>query len=153
METIIVFIDDADYAVQMLQPMLPATNHTPTRWVLVGCAPRITRRISKWVTQSARHSWQSAWADKVFAQVLPVLRQPGRTSCEIVTHLAPSRQSPSDLTQSFTQQYGNSRVLDARRPKLGHELQPVTECQKQERHQVASYAMDLAGAGMLAGFD
>ena len=54
METIIVFIDDADYAVQMLQPMLPATNHTPTRWVLVGCAPRITRRISKWVTKGAR---------------------------------------------------------------------------------------------------
>ena len=33
METIIVFIDDADYAVQMLQPMLPATNLAPTRWV------------------------------------------------------------------------------------------------------------------------
>jgi len=152
METIIVFIDEADYAVQMLQPMLPTTNPTPTRWVLVGCAPRITRRISKWVTQSARQSWQAAWADKVFAQVLPSLQQ-GRTGDEVITHLAPSRQSLCDLTRSFTQQYGSSRVLDARRPKLGHEFQPVTEGQKQERHQMAGYATALAGAGMLAGFD
>lgn len=152
METIIVFIDDADYAVQMLQPMLPADNPVPTRWVLVGCAPRITRRISKWVTQSARHSWQAAWADKAFAHVLPSLQQ-DRTGDEFITHLAPSRQSLCDLTRSFTQQYGSSRVLDARRPKLGHEMQPVTESQKQERHQMAGYATALAGAGMLAGFD
>lgn len=153
MKTIIVFIDDAHRAMQMLQPMLPATNQTPTRWVLVGCAPRITRRISKWVTQGARHSWQSAWADKVFAQVLPSLQQPGRTGDEVITQLAPSRQSLCDLTQSLTQQYGSSRVLDARRPKLGHELRPVTEGQKQERQQMTGYAAALAGAGMLAGVD
>ena len=153
METIIVFIDDADYAVQMLQHMLPTTNHIPTRWVLVGCAPRITRRISKWVTQAARQSWQSAWADKVFAQVLPSLQQPSRTSDEVITQLAPARQSLCDLTQSLTQQYGSSRVLDARRPKLGHELQPVTPGQKQERQQMTGLAAALAGAGVLAGFD
>ena len=153
METIIVFIDDSDYAVQMLQPMLPATNLAPTRWVLVGCAPRITRRISKWVTQSARHSWQTAWADKVFAQVLPSLEQSRRVDDMVITHLAPSRQSLCDLTRLFTQQYGSSRVLDARRPKLGHDLEPVTEGQKQERHQMTGYATALAGAGMLAGFD
>jgi hypothetical protein len=153
METIIVFIDDADYAVQMLQPMLPATNHTPTRWVLVGCAPRITRRVSKWVTKGARHNWQLAWADKVFTHVLPSLQQPGRASDEIITQLAPSRQTLCDLTQSLTQQYGSSRVLDARQPKLGHELQPVTTGQKQERQQMTGYAAALAGAGVLAGFD
>jgi hypothetical protein len=105
------------------------------------------------VTQSARHSWQSTWSDKVFAQVLPSLQQPGRGADEVVTHLAPSRQSLCDLTLSLTQQYGHGRVLDARRPKLGHELQPVTEGQKQERHQMAGYAAALAGAGMLAGLD
>jgi hypothetical protein len=153
METIIVFIDDADYAVQMLQPMLPATNRNPTRWVLVGCAPRITRRVSKWVTKGARHSWQLAWADKVFAKVLPSLQQPGNTNDEVITQLVPSWQSLCDLTQSLTQQYGSSRVLDARRPKLGHELQPVTPGQKQERQQMTGYAAALAGAGVLAGFD
>jgi hypothetical protein len=153
METIIVFIDDANYALQMLQPMMPRANHTPTRWVLVGCAPRITRRTSKWVTQSARHSWQSAWADKVFAQLKPSLQQPDRAFDEVITHLAPSRQSLCELTQSFTQQYGSSRVLDARRPKLGHELQPVTVGQQQESRQMTGYATALAGAGMLAAFD
>ena len=137
----------------MLQPMLLATNHTPTRWVLVGCAPRITRRISKWVTQAARHSWQSAWADKVFARVVPFLQQPGRTSDEVITQLAPSQQSLCDLTRSLTLQHGSIRVLDARRPKLGHELQPVTPGQKQQRHLMTGYAAALAGAGVLAGFD
>lgn len=145
MKTIIVFIDDAHRAVQMLQAMLLATNHTPTRWVLVGCAPRITRRISKWVTQAARHSWQSAWADKVFAQVVPFLQQPGRTSDEVITQLAPSRQSLCDLTRSLTLQHGSSRVLDTRRPKLGHELQPLTPGQKPERHQMTGYAAALVG--------
>jgi len=153
METIIVFVDDADYAMQMLQPMLPAATHPSTRWVLVGCAPRITRRISKWVTQSARLNWQASWADKVFAQVVPALKLPGRAGDLVITHLAPSRQSLCELTQSFTQQYGSSRVLDARRPKLGHELQPVTEGQKQERHQLTNYGVALAGVGMLAAID
>ncbi len=153
METIIVFIDDADCAVQMLQPMQPAAGQAPTRWVLVGCAPRITRRISKWVTQSARNNWQTNWADKVFAQVLPSLKQPGRAGDIVITHLAPSRQSLCELTQSFTKQYGSSRVLDARRPKLGHDLQPVTDGQKQQTHHVAGYATALAGVGMLAGLD
>ena len=42
METIIVYIDDADYAIKLLEPMLPQQSSNPTRWVLVGCAPRIT---------------------------------------------------------------------------------------------------------------
>lgn len=153
METIIVFIDDADYAVQMLQPMLPSASQAPTRWVMVGCAPRITRRISKWVTQSARQSWQAAWADKMFAQVLPSLQLPGTTGDTVITHLAPARQSLCDLTKTFTQQYGSSRVLDARRPKLGYDMEPVTEGQQQERQKMTGYATALAGAGMLAGFD
>jgi hypothetical protein len=152
METIIVFIDDADYAVQMLQPMLPTAHHVSTRWVLVGCAPRITRRISKWVTQSARHSWQSAWADKMFAKVVPAIRH-RRAGDAVITQLAPPKQTLCELTQSFTQQYGDSRVLDARRPKLGYDMQPVAEGQKQESQRMTGYAAALAGAGMLTAFD
>jgi hypothetical protein len=153
METIIVFIDDADYAMQMLHPMLPAANDLPTRWVLVGCAPRITRRISKWVTQSARHSWQASWADKVFAQVVPMLQAPSRAQDIVTTQLANNRQSLCELTQSLTQQYGLGRVLDARRPKLGHELAPVKAGQAQPTNRITNYATALAGAGMLAAFD
>ena len=70
MDNIIVYIDDAAYALHLLQPMLPtagtadaartpapgslasATSFTGTHWILVGCAPRVTRRVSKWVTHS-----------------------------------------------------------------------------------------------------
>ena len=83
--------------------------------------------------------------------MLPLLQ--GRTGDAVITHLAPSRQSLCDLTHSFTKQFGSNRVLDARRPKLGHELQPVTESQKQERQQMTGYVTALAGAGILAGFD
>jgi hypothetical protein len=153
LETIIVFIDDAAYATQLLQPMLSAENDDPMRWVLVGCAPRITRRISKWVTQSARHSWQASWADKVFAQVMPTLQTPGRSQDIITTQLAPSQINLCELTQSLTKQYARSRVLDVRRPKLGYELAPVKAGQVQPSNRMTGYATALAGAGMLAALD
>ena len=44
MERFIVYLDDADYAQQQLAPLKNAA--TPAaHWVLVGCAPRLTRRI------------------------------------------------------------------------------------------------------------
>ena len=153
METIIVFIDDADYAIGLLQPMLPTSSQTPTRWVLVGCAPRITRHISKWVTQRARLNWQQSWADKVFGQVMPQLQQPHRTQDVIHTQLAPTQQSLCELTQVLTRQYGQGRVLDVRRPKLGYELQPVTIGQRQEAKSMSGCATALAGASILAAFD
>ena len=153
LQTIIVFIDDADYAMQMLQPMLAVANQAPVHWVLVGCAPRITRRISKWVTQSARLSWQTSWADKVFAKVVPLLQAPGQTQDRVTTQLASNRLSFCELTQSLKQQYGHGRVLDARRPKLGHEMEPVTRGQQKENTSMTGYATALAGAGVLAGLD
>ena len=57
MENIIVYIDDAGYALQLLQPMLPAGRSVlPTRWIVVGCAPRVTHHVSKFATYSARDS-------------------------------------------------------------------------------------------------
>jgi hypothetical protein len=153
METIIVFIDDANYAKQLLQPMLSAASQEPMRWVLVGCAPRITRHISKWVTQSARINWQTNWADKVFAQVVPMLQTPDRLQDSVTTQLASSKLNLCELTQSLRQQHGQGRVLDARRPKLGHEMQPVTAGQQQESSRMTGYATALVGAGMLAGLD
>ena len=55
MENIIVYVDDAAYAMQMLQGMrADGAARNPTRWIVVGCAPRVTHRVSKWVTHSAR---------------------------------------------------------------------------------------------------
>lgn len=153
METIIVFIDDADYAIKLLQPMLPQEPHSPTRWVLVGCAPRVTRHISRFVTQSACAGWRGSWGDKVFARVVPQLQSPSRMQDTIITQVAPPRQSLCDLTTELTRQYSARHVLDARRPKLGQDLQPITLTQKQESNRATGYAAAFAGAGLLVGFD
>ena len=149
MDNIIVYIDDAAYALQMLQPMLSAgDSRSPTRWTVVGCAPRVTHHASKWVTHSARESWRGKWAEKVFAQVVPLLQQEGDT---VMTQLAQS--SLCSQTEALIKKHGAARVLDARRPKFGQDLQPVTAAQAQESHAVLGYAAALAGAGLLVATD
>ena len=149
MDNIIVYVDDAAYAVQMLQPMLSSgRERSPARWIVVGCAPRVTHRASKWVTNSARASWRAKWADKVFARLLPLLQQGGD---EVITRIA--QNTLCLQTETLTKEYGIARVLDARRPKFGHDLQPVTAMQAQEQHGVLGYATALAGAGLLVATD
>ena len=150
MENIIVYVDDLAYALQILQPMHPAGNaRSAARWIVVGCAPRVTHRASKWVTHSARESWRGKWAEKVFSQLTPLLQQGGDL---VVTRLAKTTPLPSQ-TEALMKEYGVARVLDARRPKFGQDLQPVTETQAQERHGVLGYVTALAGAGLLVATD
>lgn len=149
MDNIIVYIDDATYALQMLQPMVTAgIGHSPARWIVVGCAPRVTHRASKWVTNSARESWRAKWADKVFSQVLPLLLRDGD---QVVTQLA--KTTLYEQTESLIRELGVARVFDARRPKFGQDLQPVTTAQVQESKGVLGYATALAGAGLLVATD
>ena len=149
MENMIVYIDEAAYAIQMLTPMLPSGEaRTPTRWIVVGCAPRITHNASKWVTNSARQSWRGKWADKVFGQVVPLLQGPADS---VITQVASGPLC--DLTDALLAQYGVARVLDARRPKLGHDLLPVTRHQPQEPQGVWGYAAVVASASLLVAVD
>ena len=149
MDNMIVYVDDAAYALQMLQPMRLADSvNAPVRWIVVGCAPRVTHRVSKWVTHSARESWRGKWAEKVFSQLQPLLQQGGDTMVTLLAESALPLQ-----TQALLGQYGDARVFDARRPKFGHDLQPVTQSQVQESHTVLSYATALLGAGVLVATD
>lgn len=152
MDNIIVYVDDASYALQMLEPMLSAGQQAktlgPTRWIVVGCAPRVTHHVSKFVTHSARENWRRKWSEKVFGLVVPTLQQEGN---EVVTLLAQATLAAQ--TEALIRTHGTARVLDARRPKFGQDLQPVTTTQKQEGHGVARYAAALAGAGLLVGID
>lgn len=149
MENIIVYVDDAGYALQLLQPMLPTSRSAlPTRWIVVGCAPRITHHVSKFATYSARDSWRRKWSDKVFGEVVPALQQEGDA---VVTLLAQGNLIAQ--TDALVKTHGVARVLDARRPKFGQNLQPVTATQAQETNGVARYAAALAGAGLLVGID
>ena len=121
MNNVIVYLDEAAYAMHMLTPLLASgETRTPTRWIVVGCAPRITHSASKWVTNSARLSWRGKWAEKVFAQIVPLLKSP---SDVVITQVASGPLG--DLTDALVAQYGLARVLDARRPKLGQPLHSV----------------------------
>jgi hypothetical protein len=107
MEKVIVYLDDAAYT----REHLPAAT-APTHWLLVACAPRMTHRISKWVSHSARENWRAKWADKLFDQVVPALRQRGDTVTPIV-----AKGPLPELTRWLIAEHGEARVIDVRRPK------------------------------------
>jgi hypothetical protein len=107
MEKVIVYLDDAAYA----REKLPAAAQ-PVHWLLVACAPRMTHRISKWVSHSSRENWRGKWADKLFDQVLPPLRDRGDKVTPIL-----AREPLPELTRALIAEHGELRVIDARRPK------------------------------------
>ena len=113
MDTVIVYVDDAAHAQQVLSPLLAGGTAARTHWVLVACAPRMTHRISKWVSHRARENWRDKWADKLFAQLVPVLTVGGSS---VTTVLA--KGPLAELTQQLQAELGTARVVDARRPKL-----------------------------------
>lgn len=125
MDKIIVYVDDAAYAQQHLVPM-KLSGHAAgpgdaTHWVLVACAPCLTRRISKWVSHSARENWRTKWSEKLFAQITPALKGRG----DQVTTVLAKGPLPA-LTDKLINQHGTARVLDVRRPKFGLAMEPVT---------------------------
>lgn len=125
MDKIIVYVDDAAYAQQHLASMVQCRRgpETPaTQWIVVACAPRMTHRISKWVSHSARENWRNKWADKLFGQTLPWLQSQGDTATPVL-----AKGPLAELTESLLGEYAGARVLDARRPKFGQDLQPVTD--------------------------
>ena len=119
MDQIIVYVDDAAHAQQLLAPLL-ASATADTRWVLVACAPRMTHRISKWVSHRARENWRDKWADKLFAQLLPSLAS-GSSSVTTVLAKGPL----PELVVQLQAERGAARVVDARRPKLDNAAEPV----------------------------
>ncbi len=145
MDKIIVYVDDAAYAQQQLAPMksrLPANvPGQPTQWIVVACAPRMTHRISKWVSHSAREKWRSEWAGKLFNALVPALEAGGD---QVVTVLA--KTPLTELTERLKQQHGTGRVMDARRPKLGQPLAPLTA--EQARRAEGQWALPGAAVGM-----
>ncbi|RYY92589.1 MAG: hypothetical protein EOO24_28695, partial [Comamonadaceae bacterium] len=96
MHKVIVYVDDPGYAAQQM----PA-GAAPTHWVLVACAPRMTHRISKWVSHSARENWRAKWADKLFGQVVPPLRERG----DAVTPVLAKGPLP-ELTRELMAEHG-----------------------------------------------
>lgn len=119
LSTYIVYLDDADYAQRELSDLL-AQPHTK-RWILVACAPRMTRRIGKWLSHSARENWRDKWCDKLFSQFTPRINRADHVFCEVATGPLP------EYTAMLLKDLGNAEVIDARRPKFGIEMPPVVQ--------------------------
>ncbi|MBT2300821.1 hypothetical protein J7E70_10120 [Variovorax paradoxus] len=121
MEKIILYVDDAAYAREFLAKLSREAVGTGARhWVLVACAPRMTHRISKWVSHSARENWRAKWFAKVQEQLLPALRLEGGQVTPVL-----AKGPLAELTQRLKLEHGAAQVVDARRPKIGVDLEPV----------------------------
>lgn len=126
MDTCIVYLDDASYAHQLLSPMLRPSR--PTRWVLVACAPRMSRRIGKWLSHSARENWRTKWCDKLFTAITPLLQTPYAQQPNVLEYVVADTPLPQ-LTEQLHARFGAARVVDARRPKFDQNLAPVSPAQ------------------------
>lgn len=150
MDKIIVYFDDAEFARHQLAPMRTsaATPGQGTHWILVACPPRMSRHISKWVNHSARQNWRAKWADRLFAEITPEMQASGD---RVTTVLATGPLV--EMTQALQKQHGVARVLDARRPKFGQDMQPVTSDQPvsgQARWSVPGAIVGMGAALVLA---
>ena len=126
MDTLITYIDDAEYALRIITPMLNSSSKT--RWILVACSPRMSRHITKWTTHSARESWTKSWSDKQFALICPALEKSQGHAAGNVLCLVAKGPLP-EFTAALRAEHGLARVVDARRPKFGQEMQAVTQGQ------------------------
>jgi hypothetical protein len=110
MEKIAAFVDDAAHALRVLQPLA----HPDTHWLLVGCAPKLTHRVSKWVAHSSREQWRARWAAQLFEELRPKL-----VGARVDTLVA--RRPLPEVAQQLQLRHGRGlRMIDARRPRMGH---------------------------------
>jgi hypothetical protein len=130
METFIVYIDDKQYALQQVIPMLPASEQTPqvANWVLIGCPPRLNRHTGRWLTHTAQKKWRQEWTHEATSELTQKLESSGNTVSVRVAHGA-----LTELTKQIKGEVGAARVIDARRPKLSVNLDPVTSDQPQDK--------------------
>ncbi len=150
MQTMIVYVDDAAYARKMLQPLLPAKNATSNpamHWVVVACTPHVSNDITKWVSSQALELWRQDWAQAVFDDITPLLQAAGDT---VSTQLANQKQSLIEQTNALSKQHLHAKVLDARRPKFGQDMEPVTATQAPDNNKVTGLATAIGLAGVLA---
>lgn len=126
MEKIILYVDDPTFAREFLARLQAEAGSAEARhWILVACPPRMTHRISKWVSHSARENWRAKWFAKVQEHILPsLLAHDGQVSPVL------AKGTLTEVTQRLKQEHGAARVIDARRPKVGVDLEPVAPDQQ-----------------------
>lgn len=137
MDQIIVYVDGADHAKQQIGPLRSTgANHNPaldataapaagTHWIVVACPPKLPRDAIKWVSADSVEGWRQEWASELFDELRPLFNAPGdQLTCVLATG------ELIKLTDTLIAEHGNARVLDARCPKYGVDLAPVSSDQK-----------------------
>jgi len=147
MEKLAVFINDAAHAQHLLQPMIE--GGAAAHWVLVACPPTLTRHISRWVSKASRRQWQERWALALFEQLEPALRSPPGSVVERLV----ARRPLADVSGRLASRLPGLRLLDARRPRIGAEDEPVSRTQPPDQATVrwaAPLALTTGLSAMLA---
>jgi len=127
MERIAVFVDSAQNAKRLIEPMLG--RHAPaTPWIAVGCPPRLSRHVGKWVSQASRVQWHRRWLQALRSELDPLFAAHG---VAVEWQLAQGRLD--QVTARLESEHGAAlRLLDARVPKAGrvgealHASQPAS---------------------------
>jgi hypothetical protein len=141
--TYIVYLDDAEYAERELASVLAQPGLK--RWILVACAPRMTRRIGKWLSHSARENWRDKWCDKLFTQFMPAISRDDHVFQEVATGPLPQ------YTQMLLGELGKATVIDARRPKFGVEMQPVMDAPTAQEKPIFGSQPSMGVRPLLSG--
>lgn len=147
MDKIIVYVDNAAHALAQINPLkataLSAGAIGPaTQWILVACPPRMTKHISRWLSNSARENWRRKWSDNLFAQMVPALKARGDV---VIPQVA--KGVLTTLTAQLLVQHPGARVMDARRVLVGCDLQPIAPGQPTRSDSRWSVPGAVAGMG------
>lgn len=144
MEKIAVFVNDAEHALHIVQPMLRGS--APTHWIIVATPPTLTRHIGRWVSHSARQQWLERWSSELFARLEPVLREaaPGSKVEKMMV-----KRPLVEVSERLTARLGTLRFLDARRPRVGKADEPIAAGQPAAEQSPWAYPV-AATAGLSA---
>lgn len=109
-----VYLDDAEHARRRLEPLLSAAP-APAHWLMVGCAPRLSHRVGKWVSHSSREHWRQKWLQRLRSELEPALAQ-----CQPQVHFewTVARAPLEQVWAQLRQQHGDGlQLVDARRER------------------------------------
>lgn len=143
MEKIAVFVNDAEHALHLIQPMLKGAE--PTHWIIVATAPTLTRHIGRWVSHAARQQWLERWSAELFGQLEPSLR--GVPGSKVEKMLV--KRPLVEVSARLQVRLGAVRLLDARRPRLGKIEEPISADQPAAAQGTWAYPV-AATAGLSA---
>jgi hypothetical protein len=145
MDKIMVYLDDPEFSQHQLAPMknrMAGPSEQATHWILVACPPHLTRHASRWISPVALESWRAMWAQDLFAQLVPALQTQGDQVTTVLAH-----GDLVALTQKLQTEHGVAHVMDARRPKFGQDLPPLTIDQPKEESSNWSIPAAVTGLG------